>query len=99
MATVLVVGSDPDITQHVTESLRAQGWSAVSAVGPREGLSQLARLPEVDAMVVGGPEALAARSRLTAKLHARNPYARVVVPTSPDRVGAQLLEAFGGDAH
>jgi CheY-like chemotaxis protein len=98
MATVLVVGSNPDITRFVTESLRAEGWSAVGAVGPREGLSQLSRLPEIDAMVVGGPEAMAARGRLTARLLQRHPYARVVVPTSPDQVGQDLLEAFGGEA-
>lgn len=99
MATVLVVGSNPDVTRFVSASLEAEGWSVVAAVGPREGLQWLARLPEVDAMVVGGPEAMAARGRLTSKLHQRHPYARVVIPSSPDQVGADLLEAFGGEAH
>jgi len=99
MATVLIVGSHPDVTRFVTDTLRAQGWTAVGAVGPEAGFAALKKLPEIDAMVVGGREALAARSRLAARLHEKHPFAQVVVPTSPELVGQDLLRAFGGDAH
>jgi DNA-binding NtrC family response regulator len=99
MATVLIVGSHPDTTLYVAESLRALGWTAVPALGPDAGLRALAELAEVDALVIGGAEALAARTRLVTRLHERHPYAPVVVPTSPDAVGDQLQQAFGGAAH
>lgn len=98
MATILLVGSRPDMTQHVAARLRSEGWEVVPAVGPDEGIRALERLPEVDAMIVGGPAAWAARGRLAARLHQRNPFAPVVFPASIDGLGKQLLEAFGGEA-
>ena len=99
MAKVLLVGSRADMTRYVAARLEAEGWEVVPAVGPAEGLRQLALLDEVDAMVVGGPAAWAARRQLTATLHARHPYAPVVFPNSPDGLGAQLRRAFGIEAN
>jgi NAD(P)-dependent dehydrogenase (short-subunit alcohol dehydrogenase family) len=99
MATVLVVGSHPGVTRYVAQSLRALGWTAVSALGAEAGLRALAEMQEVDAMVVGGPEALAARDKLEERLRAREPYAPVIVPSSPDEVGRELEEAFGTEVH
>lgn len=99
MPVVLLVGSHPDMTRYVATRLQAEGWDVHAAVGPKEGILALEQLPEVDAMVVGGPAAYAARSKLTSRLRAKHPYAPVVYPTSADAIGAQLLEAFGGEAH
>jgi hypothetical protein len=78
--------------------LRAEGWEVVPAVGPDEGLRALERLPEVDGMIVGGPAAFGAREKLAARLHARNPYAPVLIPRAGGSIGSQLLAAFGGEA-
>lgn len=99
MATVLLVGSRDDMTKQVAASLRAQGWDVVPVVGPEDGLRAIDRTPQVDALVVGGPAAFAARGRLEARLHERHPYAPVVFPTSVDGIGKDLERAFGGEAH
>lgn len=99
MPVVLLVGSHPDMTRHVAANLRLEGWEVHAAVGPQEGIKALETLPEIDAMVIGGPAAYAARTKLTSRLRAKHPYAPVVVPTSANGIGAQLVEAFGGDAH
>ncbi len=98
MATILVVGSHPVVTRHATEALRAEGWLAISAVGPRAGLRAIAE-HEVDAMVVKGATALAERDRLASRLHERNQWAPVVFPEGLDDVVAAVERAFGGDAH
>ena len=98
MAKVLLVGSRADLTRYVAARLSAEGWDVVAAVGPEEGLRQLRTLDDVDALVVGGPAAWAAREQLAAQLRVRHPYAPVVFPTSPDGLGAQLRLAFGGEA-
>lgn len=95
MAKVLLVGSREDMTRYVAGRLIAEGWDVVPAVGPEEGLRQLAMLDEVDAMVIGGPAAWAARERLAEELRARHPYAPVVFPTSAEGLGDQLRAAFG----
>lgn len=98
MARVLLVGSHPEITRYVADRLRAEGWEVEDVVGPEAGLRAIDQLPEVDALIVGGPDAWQARGQLTARLRARHPYAPVVYPTSPDGIGDQLRQAFGGDA-
>lgn len=97
MAKVLLVGSHPIVTAHVAKLLRRAGWSTVEAVGAREGLEAIAA-QEVDLLVLGGPEALAARDTLTAALKAHHPWAVVVVPEGPMRVVAAVASAFG-EAH
>ena len=88
MATILVVGSHPVVTRHVTEALRAVGWQAIAAVGPQAGMRAIAQ-HHVDAMVVGGPTALAERNRLESRLRERNRWAPVVVPEG--RTAAEVL--------
>ena len=99
MATVLLIGSRADMTQHVAAALRSEGWDVVPVVGPEDGLKAIDRTPQVDALVVGGPTAFAARARLEARLHERHPYATVVFPSSVDGIGKDLERAFGGEAH
>jgi hypothetical protein len=99
MATILLVGSHPEMTAHVATLLRSQGWDVVSAVGAEAGLKTLDGMTEVDALIVGGPAAYSARDRLSARVRARNPYAPVVVPRSIEGLGQQLFDAFGGEAH
>ena len=61
MARILLVGSRADATRYVAARLRSEGWEVVQAVGPEEGLGAIEREPEVDALIVGGPVAWAAR--------------------------------------
>ncbi|MES2640888.1 MAG: hypothetical protein V4850_15470 [Myxococcota bacterium] len=98
MATILVVGSHPVVTRHVTEALRAEGWQAIAAVGPQAGMRAIAQ-HDVDAMVVGGPTALAERNRLESRLRERNRWAPVVIPDGLEDVVEAVQRAFGGDAH
>jgi DNA-binding NtrC family response regulator len=98
MATILVVGSHPVVTRHVTEALRAEGWQAIPAVGAQAGLRAIAQ-HDVDAMVVGGPTALAERNRLESRLRERNRWAPVVVPDGVEDAVAAVERAFAGEAH
>lgn len=98
MATILVVGSHPVVTRHVTQALEAEGWQAIGAVGPQAGMRAIAQ-HDVDAMVVGGPTALAERNRLESRLRERNRWAPVVVPEGLEDVVGAVERAFGGDAH
>ena len=99
MAKILLVGSRADMTRFVAARLVEEGWEVVPAVGPEEGLRALDRLDDVDAMVVGGPAAFAALDELATRLRERHPYAPIVLPTSPDGLGLQLMEALGGEAN
>lgn len=99
MARVLLVGSHPDLTRYVAAMLRSEGWEVEAAVGPQAGLQALERLPEVDALVIGGPAAYEARGALVSRLRERHPFAAVVFPTSPDGIGAQILASLGGEAN
>jgi hypothetical protein len=98
MATILIVGSHPALTRYATESLRSGGYDAIGVVGPEAGLKALGR-HEVDLLIVGGPAALAERSRLETRLRERNRWAPVVVPNTLDDLVEVVQRAFGGDAH
>jgi hypothetical protein len=54
---------------------------------------------EVDAMVVGGPAAVAERDRLESRLRERNRWAHVIVPDGLDDLVEEVGRAFGGDVH
>jgi len=96
MAKVVLVGSHPVMTQFAALRLSNEGWEVFSAVGPTAGLRLLDEVDDVDAMVLGGPAAWEGRHLLAARLGERSPFAPVVVATSPDAIGAQLLAAMGG---
>lgn len=98
MACVLLVGSHPDMTRYVAAMLRSEGWDVASAVGPQAGLRALEDLVEVDAMVIGGPQAFDARGALISRLRERHPFAAVVFPTTAHGISAQIIASLGGDA-
>lgn len=99
MATVLLVGSHAEVTKYVAFQLKDEGWDVVPAVGPEAGLAAIDDLDEVDAVIVGGPAAYAARGAIIEKVRAKNPFARVLFPDSPHTIPEQLMACFGGPEH
>ncbi len=98
MATILVVGSHPALTRYATETLRAGGYEAIGVVGPDAGVRAIAR-HEVDLLVVGGPAAVAGRTRLESRLRERNRWAPILVPDGLEDLVEAVEKAFGGEAH
>lgn len=94
LARVVVVGSHPVVLEYVSQSLVEAGSRTVACLGPDEGAAALNRHESVDAIVIGGPLALAGRDRLLGLLRDRHPHARVIIPDRPDEVVDRLLASF-----
>jgi DNA-binding NtrC family response regulator len=96
--TVLVVGSHPQVLDHVVRSLRNAGYDAVGRIGLEEA-TEVMEQRDVDAMIVGGPSAHAVRDELVKRLRARHPYARIILPGDPLEAVTAVEEAFGADVN
>ena len=94
VARILLVGSHPVLTARAAEMLRKAGWSTTAALGPEAGLEAL-KQESFDALILGGPLALEAGAELAEALHARNPWAPVVVPEGPEGLVRSVEKAFG----
>ncbi len=98
LASVLIVGSHPELTAAVADAIRARGFSVRGVIGAEAGLAALDE-GSVDAMVLGGPSAMSRHVDLIDKLHAKNRWAKVIVPTSPGGALAAIERLFERDAN
>jgi hypothetical protein len=96
LARVVVVGSHPVVLEYVSQCLVDAGFRTVACLGADEGAAALENAGAVDAIVLGGPSALAGRDRLLQLLKRNHPFARIIIPERPDEVVERVIASFGG---
>jgi hypothetical protein len=96
MATILVFGSHVEVTRHVEQQLARAGYEVLPVLAAEDALRALDER-HVDVLVLGGPIAWRARDRVFASMVRRAPWARVILPRSPDDVLVQVERHFSAE--
>jgi DNA-binding NtrC family response regulator len=93
MATILVFGSQVELTTLVVRQLEAAGYEVVPVLKAADAL-QVLEERHVDVLVLGGPTAWRARDQVFASLVRKAPWAPVILPRSPGDVLVQIERHF-----